>query len=228
MISPAVLKSSILTCKSQYGKWSPFPPHFLVQGHCRRGRGHVKWWLLIAAATRTRLRNALKQSSARASQDRWRGQQGLGPLVLMVILPAPSSPSLSQKYSDMTWISYLSKWSQVIQFPPESSEGVCHVIQMFLFFVLFLTTQVFLKSFHLKKWPSAEVCFTPASSCVRSGGVKWSLVWRGRSAEFSPTSPAGRASPGTKWRPQRWERGPSECESHAAATLWRSHNTKWL
>lgn len=80
---------------------SPFPLNFL-QGHRRRGQGPVKWLLLIVAAIRTRLRNALKQSSAPASQDRWRGQQGLCPLVLKVILLRPSSASLNWKDSDMT------------------------------------------------------------------------------------------------------------------------------
>ena len=141
----AVLKSSALTCMSKYGKLSPFPPHFLVQGHCRRGRGHVKWWLLIAAATRTRLRNALKQSSARASQDRWRGQQGPCPLVLMVILhPHPHLPHLPR--NTLTWHEYLvSQWSQVSQWRSVTCDW-----DVFFFILLFLTTSsFFLKSFHL-------------------------------------------------------------------------------
>lgn len=78
---------------------SPFPLNSLLQGHRRRGQGLVKWLLLIVAAIGTRLKNALKQSSAPASQDRWRGQQGLCPLVLKVILLGPSSASLNLKYS---------------------------------------------------------------------------------------------------------------------------------
>ncbi|KAK7915789.1 hypothetical protein WMY93_011550 [Mugilogobius chulae] len=39
---------------------------------------------------------------------------------------------------------------------------------------------------------------------VRSGGVKWSRVWRRRSAVSCLTSPDGPASPGTKSRPPRW------------------------
>lgn len=80
----------------------PFPLNSFPQGHRRRGQGLVKWLLLIVAAIRTKLKNALKQSSAPASQDRWRGQQGLYPLVLKVILLGPSSTSLNWKYSDIT------------------------------------------------------------------------------------------------------------------------------
>lgn len=93
-------------------KLLPFPPNSLTQGHPRRGQGLVKWLLLIVAAIRTRLKNALKQSSAPASQDRWQGQQGLCPLVLKVIsLPPPLLALLPRTI--LTWCEYIICQSRV-------------------------------------------------------------------------------------------------------------------
>lgn len=98
--------------KTQRRRLVSFPSNFLSQGHHRRGQGLVKWLLLIAAATRTKLKNALKLSSAPASQDRQQGQQGLCPLVLKVILLGPSFSSLKLKYFLMTCMYYRSEQSQ--------------------------------------------------------------------------------------------------------------------
>lgn len=77
--------------KAQHEKTSHILLNVLPQGQSRRGQGLVKSLLLTVAAIRTRLKNALKLSSAPAFQDRWRERRGLCPLVWKVIAQRPSS-----------------------------------------------------------------------------------------------------------------------------------------